>query len=237
MIPIRDSIPCTITPYVTWALMVLCSVIFLLMLLLPDEAAQQLLYQYGMVPVRYTHPEWAARMGFSNDFGLSFATNLFLHGGWLHLGFNLVFLWIFADNIEELMGHKRFLMFYMLCGVIATLVQWLFTPTLGIPVVGASGAIAGVLGAYFCKFPYARVLFVVPILFFPIFFELPAIAFLGFWVIMQLQNISTAALFTGVAVDSAWWAHLGGFIAGASLFRFFQNPTPPLLPDSVEPLS
>jgi len=134
----------------------------------------------------------------------------------------MVFMWIFADNIEDLMGHKRFLVFYLLCGLLATSAQWYFSQNLVVPVVGASGAIAGVLGAYFFRFPYARVVILVPILFFPLFFEIPAIAFLGLWVIMQLQEVSTAAMF-GTASGSAWWAHIGGFAVGALLHPLFLD--------------
>jgi membrane associated rhomboid family serine protease len=199
----------------------ICIVVFLAMLLMPNHMAQHFLHLYGLVPIRYTSPQWAKHFGLPPDYYLSFVTNLFLHGGWAHLLVNLIFLWIFADNIEDLMGHKRFIVFYLLCGVLASYAQWYFSQNLVVPVVGASGAIAGVLGAYFFRFPYARVLFVVPILFVPLFFEIPAIAFLGLWVILQLQELSTAAMFPGMSTNSAWWAHLGGFVAGAVLYRFF----------------
>jgi len=201
--------------------MAICSVVFLSMLVMPDYMVQRFLYVYGMVPIRYTNPTWAQHFGLPPDHYLSFVTSLFLHGGWAHIAMNMVFLWIFADNIEDLMGHKRFIAFYLLCGVIATYAQWYFSQNLVVPVVGASGAIAGVLGAYFFRFPYARVVILVPILFFPLFFEVPAIAFLGLWVIMQLHEMTTSALFAEMATQSAWWAHLGGFFAGAVLHPWF----------------
>ncbi len=200
--------------------MAICIVVFLLMIVMPDPLVQRMLYLYGMVPIRYTNPSWSYDFGLPPDHYLSFLTSLFLHGGWIHIIFNMVFLWIFADNIEDLMGHWRFLVFYLLCGLIATYAQWYFSQNLVVPVVGASGAIAGVLGAYFIRFPYARVVILLPILFFPLFFEVPAIAFLGFWVIMQLQEVFDAAMF-GQATGSAWWSHLGGFAAGAILHTFF----------------
>jgi membrane associated rhomboid family serine protease len=202
--------------------MAICIAVFLLMLLMPDQMAQHFLYLYGMVPIRYTNPVWAQHFGLPPDHYLSFLTSLFLHGGWGHLAINMVFMWIFADNIEDLMGHRRFLVFYLLCGLLATFAQWYFSQNLVVPVVGASGAIAGVLGAYFFRFPYARVVILVPILFFPLFFEIPAIAFLGLWVIMQLQEVSTAAMF-GTASGSAWWAHIGGFAVGALLHPLFLD--------------
>jgi membrane associated rhomboid family serine protease len=221
MIPIRDSIPCNTTPYVTWVIMGICISVFLLMLLLPDSIAQHFLYRFGMVPIRYTNPTWAQHFGLPPDYYFSFLSSLFLHGGWAHLAVNMMFMWIFADNIEDLMGHRRFIVFYLICGLLATYAQWYFSQNLVVPVVGASGAIAGVLGAYFFKFPYARVVILVPILFFPLFFEIPAIAFLGVWVILQLQELSTAALFPGMGGNSAWWAHLGGFVVGALIHPFF----------------
>lgn len=225
MIPIRDSIPCYRKPYVTWAIMAICIALFLLMLTMPNYMAQRFLYLYGMVPFRYTNPQWSLHYGLPPDYHLSFLTSLFLHGGWSHILMNMVFMWIFADNIEDLMGHRRFLMFYLLCGLIATYTQWYFSQNLVVPVVGASGAIAGVLGAYFVRFPYARVTILVPIFFYPLFFEVPAIAFLGLWVIMQLYEMSTAALFAGMATQTAWWSHLGGFAAGALLQRWFVDPS------------
>lgn len=221
MIPIRDSIPCYTRPYVSWSIMVICCVVFLMMLLMPDYMVQRFLYLYGMVPIRYTNPTWASHFGLPPDHYFSFLSSLFLHGGWGHIAANMVFMWIFADNIEDLMGHKRFLAFYLLCGLIANAAQWYFSQNLVVPVVGASGAIAGVLGAYFFRFPYAKVTILVPILFFPLFFEVPAIAFLGLWVIMQLHEMTTAALFSAMASQSAWWAHLGGFAAGALLHPWF----------------
>ena len=134
-------------------------------------------------------------------------------------------MWIFADNVEDRMGHWRFLLFYLICGLLATGLQWYFDPYLAIPVVGASGAIAGVLGAYFFLYPYARVVLCFPF-FIPIVFHVPAIAFLGLWVIIQLHKAMTAVVFKGVTVDVAWWAHLGGFIAGLLLYRFFLRKGP-----------
>jgi membrane associated rhomboid family serine protease len=220
MIPIRDSIPCHTKPYVTWAIMAICIVVFIIMLVMPDHMSQRFLYLYGMVPIRYSNPQWSYDFGLPPDHYLSFLTSLFLHSGWMHIAVNMMFLWIFADNIEDLMGHGRFVVFYVLCGLLATYAQWYFSQNLVVPVVGASGAIAGVLGAYFFRFPYAKVVILVPILFFPLFFEIPAIAFLGVWVIVQLQQLFDAEVFA-VVTGSAWWAHIGGFIAGALLHPFF----------------
>lgn len=214
--------------------MAVCIMVFLMMVFMPDPMAQHFLYQYGMVPIRYTNPVWAQHFGLPPDHYFSFLSSLFLHGGWAHLAVNMMFMWIFADNIEDLMGHGRFLVFYLLCGLLATYAQWYFSPNLVVPVVGASGAIAAVLGAYFFRFPYARVVIVVPIFIFPFFFEIPAIAFLGLWVILQLQELTTAAIFPGMGGNSAWWAHLGGFVAGAVLHSFFIKKTSVIHADIVQ---
>jgi membrane associated rhomboid family serine protease len=130
------------------------------------------------------------------------------------------FMWIFGDNVEDRMGRVPFLIFYLVCGLIATALQWYFDPSLAIPVVGASGAIAGVLGAYFVLYPFERVVLWLPIFFLPVIVHIPAIAFLGLWVIIQLDS-ATSSILGGEASDVAWWAHLGGFIAGVFLYRFF----------------
>ncbi|MCK5121931.1 MAG: rhomboid family intramembrane serine protease [Methylococcales bacterium] len=223
MIPIRDNILCKTTPYVSWIIMGICIGIFLSMKMMPDELQRQLIYLYGMVPIRYSNPEWSAAFGLPFDGYFSFLSSLFLHGGWLHIIINMWFIWIFANSIEDRMGHGRFLAFYLSCGLIATFVQWYFDPTMAIPVVGASGAIAGVLGAYFLMYPYARIVIWFPLFLLPIFFELPAIAFLGFWVIIQIQNATTAMMFDAVTAEVAWWAHLGGFVAGVFLHPLFLN--------------
>lgn len=220
MIPIRDSIPCNTKPIVCWAIMAVCITVFLYMQFLPQQSLQYFTYRYGMLPIRYSNIPWGESFGLPFDYGLSFITSLFLHGGWFHLILNMWFIWIFADNIEDRMGHGLFWCFYLLCGLIATVTQWLFDPQLTSPVVGASGAIAGILGAYFFLYPYARVVIWIPFLLLPIFVEVPAIAFLGFWVIIQLHEATTSVVF-GAPADVAWWAHLGGFIAGAVLYPLF----------------
>jgi membrane associated rhomboid family serine protease len=217
MIPIRDSIPCHTKPIVSWAIIAVCTSVFLYMQFLPLQAQHYFTYLYGMLPIRYSNIPWGESFGLPFDYGLSFITSLFLHGGWFHLIINMLFIWIFADNIEDRMGHGMFLCFYLLCGVIATITQWYFDPNLTTPVVGASGAIAGVLGAYFFLYPYAGVVIWFP----PLFFEIPAIAFLGFWVILQLQQATTSVIFESGTADVAWWAHLGGFIAGTVLYPLF----------------
>lgn len=220
MIPIRDTAPCNAKPLVTWGIMAICISVFALLYFMPDAISYRLINLYGMVPVRYSNG-WRGYNGLPFDGYLSFFTNLFLHGSWTHLIVNMWFLWIFGDNIEDRMGRLRFFIFYVVCGLFATFLQWFFDPMLTIPVVGASGAIAGVLGAYFFLYPLERVILWVPIFLLPIVIHVPAIAFLGLWILFQLHNATTALIFEGTTVDVAWWAHLGGFIAGSILYRFF----------------
>ncbi len=213
MIPIRDTAPCLHRPYVTWGIIAVCTSIFIAMKLMPDQVAISLLSRYGMVPIRYS----VLNAGLPFDGYLSFITNLFLHATWTHLLVNMWFMWIFGDNVEDRMGRLPFLIFYLVCGGCATLLQWYFDPLLDIPVIGASGAIAGVLAAYFFLYPLESVIVFFP----PMVFQIPAIAFLGVWVMLQLHNATTSIIFEGTTIDVAWWAHLGGFVAGSVLYRLF----------------
>lgn len=222
MIPVRDTIPCLHRPYITWALIVINMTVFVGLLLIDDEQHALFLYRYGMVAARYSYPDWGMRIGLEPDGFLSFVSSMFLHGGWVHLIMNMVFLWIFADNIEDIMGKCRFIVFYLLCGLLAVALQFYFNPASTLPMVGASGAIAGVMGAYFMIYPYARIVLWFPLLLLPIFFEVPAIAFLGAWVIFQLYEATTTIISsTDTFSNVAWWAHMGGFIAGVLLYPYF----------------
>ncbi|MFL6546171.1 MAG: rhomboid family intramembrane serine protease [Verrucomicrobia bacterium 13_2_20CM_55_10] len=221
MFPIQDSVPSRSVPVVTRALILINVVVFFFELSLSRESIIQLFYLFGVVPARFTDPEWAASIGFPIGSYWSLLTHQFLHGGWLHIVANMWTLWIFGDNVEDRMGPLRFIIFYLVCGVLAALTQVLVTPNATIPSVGASGAIAGVLGAYFLFFPTARLIVLIPILFFPFFFELPAVIFLVLWFFIQLFS-GTAMLASPQQVGGiAFWAHIGGFIAGMLLCRFF----------------
>jgi len=221
MFPIQDSVPSRSVPVVTRALILINVVVFFFELSLSRESIIQVFYLFGVVPARFTDPEWAASIGFPIGSYWSLLTHQFLHGGWLHIVANMWTLWIFGDNVEDRMGPLRFIIFYLVCGVLAALTQVLVTPNATIPSVGASGAIAGVLGAYFLFFPTARLIVLIPILFFPFFFELPAVIFLVLWFFIQLFS-GTAMLASPQQVGGiAFWAHIGGFIAGMLLCRFF----------------
>ena len=221
MFPIRDTIPSRNPPVAVWLLILVNSVVFLFELAMPEPALRQFFHLFGIVPARYAHPDWALWAGFPVDDYWPFLTSMFLHGGFMHIIGNMWTLWIFGDNVEDRMGPARFLVFYLLCGLAAGLVHWLTNPDSTIPTVGASGAIAGVMGAYFFLFPYSRVVVLVPVFFFPFFFELPAVTYLGFWALSQVFS-GTLSLAGPASVGGvAWWAHVGGFMAGILLHFFF----------------
>jgi membrane associated rhomboid family serine protease len=197
--------------------------VFIRELAMPPDSTEQFIYLFGLVPARFTHPDWAARVGFPRTYWPFFST-MFLHGGWLHIIGNMWVLWIFGDNVEDRMGPVRFLIFYLLCGLAAGVVHVLTNPGSRVPAVGASGAIAGVMAAYFVLFPRARIVAMFPILFYPVFFQVPAFLYLGFWFFMQFFS-GTLAIATHREVSGiAWWAHVGGFGAGILTFSLFLRP-------------
>ena len=221
MLPLRDNIPASRFPAATVTIIILNVIVFLHELSL-GPSLEEMLLGYSIIPARYTNREIALQFSLLDQI-TPFFTSMFLHGGWLHLLGNMWTLWIFGDNVEDRMGPVRFLFFYLFCGFIAGLVHWLTNLDSVVPTVGASGAIAGVLGAYLFLFPFARVIVLVPVFIFPFFFELPAVTYLGFWVIAQIFS-GTLVLATGADVGGiAWWAHVGGFVAGISLQFFFVH--------------
>ncbi len=231
MIPIRDTIPRQHFPFAVWALVAVNVYVFIRELALPPDSTEQFIYLFGLVPARFTHPDWAARVGFPHTYW-PFLSTMFLHGGWLHIIGNMWVLWIFGDNVEDRMGPVRFLIFYLLCGLAAGVVHVLTNPGSRVPAVGASGAIAGVMAAYFVLFPRARIVAMFPILFYPVFFQVPAFLYLGFWFLTQFFS-GTLAIATHREVSGiAWWAHIGGFGAGILTFALFLRPreTRPAVP-------
>jgi membrane associated rhomboid family serine protease len=224
MIPIRDTVPTRHPPVATTLLVIANVTVFLFELTLPPRSLEYVVHQLGIVPARYTHPAWAALTGFPLHDFWPFLTAMFLHGSFLHLLGNVWTLWIFGDNVEDRMGPGRFVVFYLLCGLASGFVHVVANPNSVLPTVGASGAIAGVMGAYFVLFPQARVIVMVPVLFWPFFFELPAVTYLAWWALAQFF---AGTLTLGAPVDMggvAWWAHLGGFMTGIVLqFAFVRR--------------
>ena len=212
MIPLRDIIPSRTTPVVTISLIAVNVLVFIYELSLGRDVDAFTLY-WGLVPAAFS---WVAVF-----------TSMFLHGGFMHVAGNMLYLWIFGDNVEDRMGHGRFLVFYLLCGVAAALAQTITVPESVVPMVGASGAIAGVMGAYFVLYPRSRIVTLIPIFFFFQVVEVPAILFLGVWFVMQfLSGVGSIATATGgePAGGVAFWAHVAGFAAGFVGVFVFRQP-------------
>jgi membrane associated rhomboid family serine protease len=224
MLPIRDTIPHRHLPWVTWLLIAGNVAAFAFELSQPREDLHDLFLLCGVVPARYTEDLFAQRHALPVRDLWPFLTSLFLHGGWLHLIANLWTLSIFGDNVEDRLGPSRYLLFYLACGVLASLAHVAASPGSNLPVIGASGAIAGVMGAYFVSFPRARVVTLIPIFFWPVFVELPALVFLGLWFLLQFQSGALALAGDAAAGGVAWWAHVGGFLAGIPLLWLLLPP-------------
>jgi membrane associated rhomboid family serine protease len=223
MIPLKDTILRQGFSVVTWVIILLNGIIFLYEISIPKDILQQLFYLFGLVPARYSYPSWAVVQGLPFDHYLSFVTAMFLHAGWLHIIGNMWFLYVFGGTVEDRLGHVRFLFFYLLAGLGASLIYFLIDIHSRIPEFGASGAIAGVMGAYIVLFPRARIFTMILIFFFPFFVELSAFFYIGYWFLIQLfaGTISFAAQATQGGV--AWWAHVGGFVAGIVLILLFRR--------------
>ncbi len=223
MIPFKDNIPTRTTPVVTIVIIVLNCVAHIYQQLLPMGDNVALVQLLGVVPARVTYlPAWFFP-GIQNP-AVSLVSSMFMHGGWLHLGGNMLYLWIFGNNVEDAMGHLRFIAFYLICGVAAAAAQIIAEPGSLIPMVGASGAVSGILGAYLILHPFARVKTLIIIIFFIRVIELPAIIVLGVWFMLQIFNSMSAP---SGAAGVAWNAHIGGFIVGLALIRFFQSRKAP----------
>lgn len=210
MIPLRDVIPSRTTPFVTIGFIVINALVFFYQLSL-GPFVEEFIFYYGLVPAGFA---WV------NVF-----TSMFLHGSFLHFAGNMLYLWIFGDNVEDRMGHGRFIVFYLVCGAAAALAQTFTNPLSVVPMVGASGAIAGVMGAYFVLYPNSRILTLVPIFFFIQLIEIPAIFFLGVWFVMQfLSGVGSIATASGEPVGGiAFWAHVAGFAAGIGTVGLFKR--------------
>jgi membrane associated rhomboid family serine protease len=201
MFPVSDVIPSRTIPGVTIGLIAANVLVFLYELVLPGARLEQFVATYAVVPARFWWP--------------SLVTSQFLHSGWMHILWNMVYLWIFGDNVEDRLGHGRYLVFYLGAGAAAGLFQVLFNPFTGVPMLGASGAIAAVMGAYFVLYPQSRVLAAIFLLFFFDLVEIPAIFFLGFWFLMQLlSGVGSLGVSNAAGGGTAFWAHIGGFAIG-----------------------
>ncbi|MEC4673783.1 MAG: rhomboid family intramembrane serine protease [Nitrospirota bacterium] len=222
MIPINDDNPTEITPVVTIAFIVSCVLVFLYQISLQAQGGEVFVYQYGAIPaVVFGHADLPMELRAVPEYG-SLITSMFLHGGWMHLIGNMWYLWLFGDNIEDVMGHGKFILFYGVCGILAALSHAAIDPSSTVPMIGASGAISGVLGAYLLLYPRARVRVIIPLGFFSQMTYLPAWIVLGFWFLLQLWSGGMSVGSQGGGV--AFFAHIGGFIAGMALISFFKHP-------------
>ncbi len=214
MLPLRDENPTVRTPVLTVGLIGLCILVFFLQMGAGPEEQGTIVYRFGLVPaVFFGHGRLAPEIG-AMPAMLTLFTSMFLHGGWMHLGSNMLFLWIFGNNIEDVLGHVRFIIFYVLSGVAAGFAQMLVDTSSAVPMIGASGAIAGILAAYMLLFPKAKVVTLIWLGFFVTTVRISAVWFLGIWLAMQWLNALGGPEGGG---GVAWWAHLGGFGAGLLL--------------------
>ena len=210
MIPLRDVIPSRTTPWVNLSLIAINLLVFVVELTLAPQQLRSFFGMYGLVPAYFS---WVAAI-----------TAMFVHAGWLHIIGNLLALWIFGDNVEDRMGHGRYLAFYLLAGLTANLAQTWANPHSAIPLIGASGAIAGVMGAYLVLFPRSRVLVLIPIIIVFDIIEVPAVFFLGFWFLMQLLGGVGSLADAGAMGGVALWAHAAGFLSGVVAVLLFRRP-------------
>jgi membrane associated rhomboid family serine protease len=211
MIPLRDVIPSRTTPFVTIGIIAINVLAFWFELSLAPGARQAFIRGFGIVPAELA---WT-----------TLVSSMFLHGGWLHIIGNMWYLWIFGDNVEDRMGHGRYLVFYLLSGAVAGAAHALINPDSFVPTIGASGAVAAVMGAYFVLFPRSRVLTLIPLFIFIEIIEIPAVFFLGFWFLMQLfSGAGSIAHTTGSQGGIAFWAHVAGFLAGFGGVFVFRRP-------------
>lgn len=231
MIPIRGSIRGSAPPTITALLIFVNVILFLFEVALPPDQIDELVNAYGMIPLRQYVAITRGTVP-AVEVLVPLVSSQFLHGGWSHLGGNMLYLWVFGSGLESKMGSVRYAALYLVCGVLATQAQFLIGPTSDVPMIGASGAIAGVLGAYLALYPRASISVILPIFFWPLFFQVPAIVFLGIWFLEQFLVGTTLVLTprAGRAGGVAFWAHIGGFIAGALLARVFRKPYADLPP-------
>ncbi|MGD2158315.1 MAG: rhomboid family intramembrane serine protease [Anaerolineales bacterium] len=218
MIPLRDETPTHRTPIINYLFIGLNVIVFIFQVMMGSEN-QSIVYQFALIPAHFTS---GIGLGDITDI----FTSMFMHGGIAHIGGNMLYLWIFGDNVEDRMGHGRYILFYIIGGIVASLAHIFTNPTSEIPTVGASGAIAAVLGAYLIMYPQGRVLTLIPLGFFMRLTMLPAAIVLGLWFVLQLfQGVLTLG---GPDVGGvAFWAHIGGFVAGVVLAKLFAKPQQP----------
>jgi len=221
MFPLRDNIPSTKKPIVTYIIIALNTIIYTIQFIMPLEAEEAFVFKFGFVPIVFLRAITENNLHIGVFYPL--ITSMFLHGSWMHLISNMWALWLFGDNVEDRLGHGRFILFYLLSGLISMFAHFIFNVHSFVPAIGASGAIAGVMGAYFILFPYSRIITLIPVLFMPLFWRVPASVYLGIWFLLQLFNGLLSSLIGIRGSGVAWWAHIGGFLGGILLLNLFYK--------------
>ncbi len=222
MFPISDENPSKSVPYVNYTIIVINILIFFFELTLNQQQLAKFIYEYGIVPARIFFPSFTAKYEFTTSPLTTFFTSMFLHGGWMHIIFNMWALFIFGDNVEDKLGHFKYLIFYLGSGLIAGLIHSAFNYNSTMPSIGASGAIAGVMGAYAVLFPFARIKTLFIFFIFPIIVYIPAFFYIMFWFFIQFFS-GTLSLMGAEGSPIAWWAHIGGFLGGILLLFVFKK--------------
>ncbi|MDX2097386.1 MAG: rhomboid family intramembrane serine protease [Leptolyngbyaceae cyanobacterium bins.59] len=233
MVPLSDNNPTRLTPYVTYVLIIANVLIFLYELSLSPPQLERFLQTWAVIPKELTYTFGGGTVSAGPPEWITLFSSQFLHGGFLHVAGNMLFLWIFGNNVEDQLGHVRYLIFYLACGALAALAQWFFSSGSSIPSLGASGAIAGVMGAYILRFPRAEVLTLIPLGIIFTTLRVPAVFFLGFWFLQQaFYGVASLQAPMNIGMESggiAYWAHAGGFVFGAllgPLLGLFSNQGP-----------
>lgn len=229
MIPLRDTIESKRYPLIN-TMIIAVNVFVYFIEISQGYGLKQFIMKYGLIPARYTVWEYARYFTFKEQV-FSFLSFMFLHGGFWHLLGNMWSLYIFGDNVEDRLGHIRYLIFYLLCGIASGVTHLLLNLHSTVPTIGASGAIAGVMGAYFVLYPGSRILTLIPIFFIPYLLEIPAFVFLGIWFLFQFIS---ATLTHGIATGVAWWAHVGGFLSGIILLKLLLKFEMDIMPDKIK---
>jgi len=224
VIPLRDNIPSKSFPVVNWFLIIVNLGIFLFeVFFLNQQQAEAMIYQYGLVPDQVRLGGLTSLDEIRITVLRPFFTNMFLHGGWGHIISNMWILFIFGDNVEDRMGKIKYFMFYILCGLIASFTHFILHRHSGVPAIGASGAISGVMAAYMFMFPKSNILSFIPIIIIPFFLPIPAIIYIGLWFAGQLVSGASSLMLSSSATGIAFWAHIGGFLGGILTYKLFDS--------------
>ena len=223
MFPLRDNISSNSLPIINWLFILSNLGIFLYAIFFLDQQqAEAVIYKYGLIPDQVRFGGLTSLHEIRITVIRPFFSNMFLHGGWGHIISNMWILFIFGDNVEDRMGKIRYFVFYILCGLIAGFTHFMLHRHSGVPAIGASGAISGVMAAYMFMFPRSHILSLVPIIIVPLFIPIPAIIYIGIWFVGQLLSGASSLMLSSNATGIAFWAHIGGFLGGLILYRLFE---------------